>query len=51
MKKETFKVLLLTEEQKREILESKREVKQGYFIEHATLDKEIRAWLGINHKS
>jgi hypothetical protein len=51
MKKGTSKVLLLTEEQKREILVSMREVTQGHFIEHAALDKGIRELLGINHKS
>jgi hypothetical protein len=40
-------VLPLTPEQKKEILESQREVEQGHYIEHDVLDKEIREWLNI----
>jgi hypothetical protein len=37
-------VLLLTSEQRREIMESKKEIKQGLFIEHEILDKEVARW-------
>jgi uncharacterized protein YktA (UPF0223 family) len=37
-------VLLLTPEQRREIMESKKEIEQGLFIEHESLDKEVARW-------
>lgn len=37
-------VLLLTPEQRTEIMESKKEVEQGLFIEHESLDKEVARW-------
>jgi len=37
-------VLLLTSEQKREIMESKKEIEQGLYIEHEILDKEVARW-------
>ena len=37
-------VLLLTSEQRREIMESKKEIEQGLFIEHKSLDKEVARW-------
>jgi len=37
-------VLLLTPEQRREIMESKKEIEQGLFIEHENLDKEVARW-------
>lgn len=38
-------VLLLTPEQRREIMESKKEIEEGRFIEHESLDKEVAKWL------
>jgi len=38
-------VIALTEEQRNEIIESKKEVEQGLYIEHELLDKKVSAWL------
>jgi len=37
-------LLMLTQEQRSEIMESKNEIEQGLFIEHDTLDKEVLKW-------
>ena len=37
-------VLLLTPDQRREIMESKKEIEQGLYIEHESLDKEVARW-------
>ena len=37
-------VLLLTPEQRREIIESKKEIEQGLFVENESLDIEIARW-------
>ena len=39
------KVIVLTEEQRNEIIESRQEVKQGQYIEHELLDKKVSEWL------
>ncbi len=39
------KILSLTQEQRSEINESKKEIEQGLFIEQAELDKEFDKWL------
>lgn len=39
-------VLLLTSEQTREIMESKKEIEQGLFVKHEILDKEVARWAG-----
>jgi len=39
------KVISLTKEQREEILESKKEIEQGLFIEQIELDKEFDKWL------
>ena len=39
------KIIVLTEEQKNEIIESRKEVKQGQYIEHELLDKKVSEWL------
>jgi hypothetical protein len=38
-------VLTLTEKQRKEISESKNDIKQGLFIQQAELDKEFNKWL------
>jgi hypothetical protein len=38
-------VIMLTEEQRDDIFESKKEIDQGQYIEHELLDKEILKWL------
>jgi hypothetical protein len=38
-------VIVLTEEQKQEIIQSRKEIKEGLFISNEELDKEIQAWL------
>lgn len=37
--------IILTEEQKQKIVESKKEISQGLFIHNEDLDKEIQGWL------
>ena len=39
------KILSLTQEQRYEIAESKKEIDQGLFIEQVELDKEFDKWL------
>ena len=38
-------VIVLTDEQKQEIIQSRKEIKEGLFISNEELDKEIQAWL------
>lgn len=38
-------IITLTAEQRNEIIESKKEIEQGLYIEHELLDKKISKWL------
>lgn len=38
------KILHLSASEKDEIIESKKEIQQGLFIEHDALDNELREW-------
>jgi hypothetical protein len=38
-------ILNLTQNQRSEIMESKKEIEQGLFIEQSELDKEFNKWL------
>ena len=38
-------VIVLTDEQKQEIIQSGKEIKEGLFISNEELDTEIQAWL------
>ncbi|RPH31405.1 MAG: hypothetical protein EHM93_13710 [Bacteroidales bacterium] len=38
-------VISLTVEQRNEIIESKKEIEQGLYIEHELLDKKVSRWL------
>ena len=38
-------VLVLTEEQKQEIIQSRKEIKNGLFVSNGELDEKIQAWL------
>jgi len=38
-------IFALTEEQRNEIIESKKEIEQELYIEHLLLDKEVSTWL------
>ena len=38
-------VIVLTDEQKQEIIQSRKEIKEGLLISNEELDKEIQAWL------
>jgi predicted transcriptional regulator len=38
-------ILTLSNAQRDEIIASKKEIEQGLFIEHDSLDKEIKGWL------
>lgn len=40
-------VLLLSPDQRNEIMESKREIEKGLFIELENLDKEISSWANV----
>lgn len=42
--KTNTEILLLTPEQKKEIMESKEEIEQGLFIDNDSLDKEVAKW-------
>ena len=42
-KKDT-EVLMLTEDQMQEIIESKKEIQKGLFIDNETLDKKVAKW-------
>jgi uncharacterized protein YktA (UPF0223 family) len=37
-------VLLLTDEQRKEIMQSKKEIQKGLYIEQADLDKKVAKW-------
>lgn len=37
-------ILILTPEQRKEIMESKMEIEQGLFVEHKSLDTEVKRW-------
>lgn len=37
--------IVLTEQQKQEIVESKKEISKGLFIQNNDLDKDIQEWL------
>lgn len=41
------KIISLTQEQRHEINESKKEIEQGLFIEQIELDKEFDKWLSV----
>ena len=38
-------IISLTADQRNEIIESKKEIEQGFFIEHEVLNKEVSTWL------
>lgn len=38
-------IFVLTEEQRNEIIDSKKEIEQGSYIEDELLDKEVSTWL------
>jgi len=38
-------VISLTTEQRNEIIESKKEIEQGLYIEQELLDKKVSSWL------
>ena len=40
-------VLLLSTDQRNEIMESKKEIEKGLFIEQENLDKEISRWANV----
>jgi hypothetical protein len=44
--KKESELIVLTPEQRNEIIESKKEVEQGLYIEQELLDKEVSRWLG-----
>jgi hypothetical protein len=45
--KSESRLLFLTDEQKDEILKSKKEIEQGLSVENSDLEKEINEWLGV----
>jgi len=42
--KSSEKILKLTSEQKNEINQSKREIKEGQFIKQSEIDKSVKRW-------
>ncbi len=42
--KTNTEIFLLTPEQKKEIMESKKNIEQGLFIDNDSLDKEVAKW-------
>jgi len=42
--KSSEKILKLTSEQKNEINQSKREIKEGQFIDQSEIDKSVKRW-------
>ena len=38
-------VISLTEEQKNQIIDSRKEIEQGMFVENKVLEKEFQTWL------
>ena len=40
-------MILLTKDQRDEIIESQKQVKQGLFLEQIELDKEFAKWLNV----
>lgn len=43
--KSRSQILMLTEEQRIDITESKKQIEQGFFIEQEEMDKEFTKWL------
>lgn len=39
------KIIMLSDDQRDEIIASKKEIEQGLFMEHEAFDKEIKEWL------
>jgi hypothetical protein len=40
-------VLLLTDDQRKEIMQSKKEIQKGLYIEQAELDKKVAKWASV----
>ena len=40
-------VLLLTDQQRKEIMQSKKEIQKGLYIEQAELDKKVAKWASV----
>jgi hypothetical protein len=40
-------VISLTTEQRKEIIDSRKEIEQGIFTEHELLNKEVSEWLAV----
>ena len=38
-------IIQLSQEQLEDIIESKKEIEKGLFVEHNALDKQVRQWL------
>lgn len=43
--KTDHEILPLTNEQRDEIMESKKEIEKGLYVDHESLDEEINTWL------
>lgn len=42
-----MKILTITDEQKSDIIESKKEIEKRLYINHDELDKEVMSWLNF----
>jgi hypothetical protein len=40
-------VIQLTQDQLNDIIESKKEIEKGLFLENSTLDKQVHQWLNV----
>ena len=40
-------VIQLTQDQLDDIIESKKEIEKGMFVENSVLDKQVRQWLSV----
>ena len=40
-------VIQLTQDQLDDIIESKKEIEKGMFVENSVLDKQVRRWLSV----
>jgi len=40
-------VIQLTKDQLEDIIESKKEIEKGMFVENSILDKQVRQWLSV----
>jgi hypothetical protein len=45
--KSNNEILTLSTEQRNEIIESRKEIEQGFYIDHIDLENEVKEWLNV----